>query len=78
MTDLPTLFALDQDRFEGRHYDQSAVLVTFLMADGVEGGRRAVLATLRDLLRGRARPGDLERGISMTAATLEAAWRQGR
>ena len=78
VTDLPTLFALDQDRFEGRHYDQSAVLVTFLMADGVEGGRRAVLATLRDLLRGRARPGDLERGISMTAASLDAAWHQGR
>lgn len=77
-TDLATLFRLGQDRFEGRHYDQSAVLVTFLMDDGVEGGRRAVLATLRDLLRGRTRQGDLERGIGMDAAALDRAWRQGR
>jgi len=76
VTDLPTLFDLGQTGFEGRHYDESAVLVAFLMDDGVRDGRRAVLHTLRDLMRDRARRGDLERGIAMTAAALDAAWRE--
>ena len=75
---LPTLFGLDQHGFEGRHYDQSAVLVTFLLRDGVAGGRRAVLHNLRDLLRGSALPDDFERGLGMSATQLDAAWNQGR
>jgi hypothetical protein len=73
-TPLDRYFALSQAAFEGRHYDQAASLMRFLMDGGEPRGRAAVLGTLRDLLRGRAREGDFERRLGMDARTLEARW----
>lgn len=72
---LATLVRLDQSAFEGRHYDQCGILLDFLMRDGVEGGRNAVLSTLADVLRDRAAPHTFEQRIGMDIAALDAAWR---
>jgi hypothetical protein len=73
-TTLDRLFALPQRDFEGRHYDQTASLMRFLMADGIPGSRDALLATLRDMLRGRPVAGSFERRLGRSPREIEAAW----
>ncbi len=72
---LSRLFRLAPAEFEGRHYDEAGALVSFLLADGVPGGRRAVLDTLADLLAGHATAGDFVGRLGTAPAELERRWR---
>lgn len=72
---LSVLFHLDQTSFQGRHYDQCAVLTTWLLNDGMPGSRAAVLSALADILRGRMSANALERKLGQDAASIERAWR---
>jgi hypothetical protein len=75
VTPLAELFGLDQGSFTGRHYDQTANLVAFLLGDGVPGGRSAVLRTLGDALRGAAKAGAFGRRLGLPADELDRRWR---
>jgi hypothetical protein len=73
-TPLETLLRMPQARFDGRHYDQTASLMRYLMEAGFPNGRTAVVTTLRDLLRARAGPEDFLRRLGTTPADLETRW----
>lgn len=73
---LLRLMQLDQASFEGRHYDQAAALVAFLMDDGVPRSRSATLGTLRALLANEAADDEFERRLGQGAYSLELEWRR--
>lgn len=71
---LATLLALGQDAFVGRHYDQTASFMLWLL-DGDGGARRApTLALLSRVMDGDGATGDFERILGMSAQDAEARW----
>ena len=72
-TPLAEFFRLDQAHFEGRHYDQAALLMDFLMGDDVLRAR--TLDLLRRVLRGDVAKNDVERDLGVSLPELEARWR---
>ncbi len=73
---LAELIALPQMAFQGRHYDQSASLMRFLMSEQWPGGRAATLAVVRELLsRPEAGP-RFEDVYGGTPQEIEEAWRR--
>lgn len=70
---LETFFGLDQPRFEGRHYDQAATVMRFLMEDPLLGPR--TVALLRRLIRGDVLRRDVARELGVPVAELERRWR---
>ena len=75
-THLRELFEMPQRSFEGRHYDQTASLMRFLMDPRVPARRAAMLDLVRRLLSGRLSDTALERAVGMSTDQLEAAWLQ--
>src|SRR5688500_2999202 len=72
---LAELFALGQDQFLGRHYDQAASFMTWLMsADGgaFQEGTMRLLARVMD---GRAEIGDFERLVGLSPTEVERRWK---
>jgi hypothetical protein len=71
---LPALFALSQEDFQGRHYDQAGALATWLFE--AEGGRRraGALALLLRAMSGEATEGDFERLVGLSPEAAESAW----
>lgn len=75
ITPLVDLVRLDPWTFEGRHYDQTASVVGFLLDPSRPQLRAATLGLVRDLLRGRVERDALRGRTGMDLARLEAAWR---
>ena len=73
-TPLAEFVALDQDRFDGRHYDQSSVVMGFLASDPDLWKR--TLDLLRRLLRGDVLRNDPEREFGLTPDAFERRWRE--
>lgn len=73
LTALAEFVRLDQERFEGRHYDQAASVMQYLMADPAL--RQRTLDLLRRLLRGDVLRHDVERDLGLPVGELEARWR---
>ena len=74
VTPLAALFALRQDAFEGRHYDETASFVGWLME--AEGGRwrGGFLALVSEVMAGRGEAGSFERLVGLTARDAERRW----
>jgi hypothetical protein len=72
-TPLAEFFGLDQERFEGRHYDQASVVTSFLASDPELWTR--TLDLLRRLLRGDVLRNDPDRELGVSADVLERRWR---
>lgn len=75
-TPLPELFRLSPARFVGKHYDQTASLMRYLMDPAAPARRAATLDTVRRLLRGRLTGTALTRALGMDTGQLQAAWRE--
>ena len=73
---LQELFHLTQRGFEGRHYDQTASLMRYLMDPEAPTRRMATLDVLARLLRGPLSESALTRALGTDVAGLEAAWRK--
>lgn len=75
LTPLAELFALGQDAFLGRHYDQAAVLFAWLM--DVEDGalRPGLLALVARVMDGEAERDDVVRLLGRPVEDLEASFR---
>jgi hypothetical protein len=75
VTRLCELFDLSQDGFLGRHYDQTASLMGWLM-DADHGAYRAgVMRLLARVMDGDAERGDFERLVGLDPETAEKRWR---
>jgi len=72
---LPELFGLGQDAFLGRHYDEVAVWMAWLMS--VDGGARrpGVYALLLRVMDGEAELRDFERLVGISPEEAEKRWR---
>lgn len=71
---LATLFALGQDAFAGRHYDEAASFMRWLL-DGDGGVRReAALSLLSHVMDGNGATGDFERIVGLSEPDAEARW----
>jgi hypothetical protein len=75
-TRLADLVRLDAGAFEGRHYDQTASLMDYLLDPSRPNLRSATLSIVRDLLHGPVPADALERRGGLDLATLEARWQQ--
>ncbi len=75
-TPLATLVRLGQDKFEGRHYDQTSVFMRYLLDDSRPRQRRAVLDLVARLLRGPLADSALESALGETLADVERDWLQ--
>lgn len=72
---LGELFALRQDAFLGRHYDETAALMSWLV-DGDGGARRpAILALLAKVMDGEGETGDFERFLGMSVEEADRRFR---
>ncbi|MFV1958984.1 MAG: hypothetical protein ACC662_06180, partial [Planctomycetota bacterium] len=60
--------------FGGRHYDECGMPSDYLMRDGMPGSREAVLASLRDLLRGAADERLLPSRLGASWEVIERRW----
>lgn len=80
LTPVPALLRLPQTGFEGRHYDQVASVMRFLLADPELAPR--TLQLLRRLLRGDVLQNDPARDLGLSLEELDrrwrSAWAQGR
>jgi hypothetical protein len=72
-TPLAEFFRLDQSRFEGRHYDQAALVMEFLLSD--YHLRPRTLDLLRRLIRGDVLRNDIERELLRSPDNLDRVWR---
>jgi len=71
---LATLFALGQNAFAGRHYDETASFMRWLL-DGEGGVRRvAALSLLSHVMDGNGATGDFERIVGLSEAEAETRW----
>jgi hypothetical protein len=76
---LPALVALPQAEFEGRHYDQVASVMRYLLVDADPAIRERTMATVAGLLRpgalhsGPAAP-PFEAALGLSPQELERAW----
>ncbi len=73
-TPLAELFEMNQSKFEGRHYDQTASLMGFLMDGGNSRRRAGVLDLVRRLLRGELPRRELNRALGASTKDLEREW----
>jgi hypothetical protein len=73
-TPLTTLIQLSQAEFQGRHYDQTAALMRWLLADEDPQRRDAVLRLVAALLAGPLPPGTLEQVLGLTTPEMERRW----
>jgi len=79
-TPLRTLFALGPEDFAGRHYDQTASLMRFLLAPEHPRRRAAILHLVARLLAGETLQADAlervtgERATGLSTANLERTW----
>jgi hypothetical protein len=68
------LAGLTQDQFVGRHYDEAASLMTWLL-DGSDGARRAgTLALVSRVMDGQAEIGDFERLVGISLPEAQRLW----
>lgn len=72
---LDELFALRQDAFLGRHYDETAVFMAWLLA--TEGGARraGTFAMLAKVMDGEGETGDFARFVGLTPDEAERRWK---
>lgn len=72
---LAELFALRQDAFLGRHYDETAAFMAWLMT--VDGGTRraGALALLAKVMDGAGETGDFERLVGLSSDDAERRWK---
>jgi len=75
-TRLDALFRLPQRRYEGRHYDQTASLMRYLLEPGTPARRAATLDVIRRLMRGPLAGTALTRALGTDTAGLETQWRR--
>ena len=73
-TPLVELFEMSQSQFEGRHYDQTASLMGFLMDGGNSRRRAGMLDIVRRLLRGNLPRRELSRALGVSSEALEREW----
>lgn len=73
-TPLDQLFPLTQRRFKGRHYDQTASLMRYLLDPAAPARRRATLDVVARLMKGRLADTALLRALGTDMAGLQAAW----
>lgn len=73
-TPLERLFRLPPRRFEGKHYDQTASLMRYLLDPAAPARRGAVLDLVRRLMKGPLSAGALERALGTNVAGLQQAW----
>lgn len=76
VTPWRTLFRMGARDYEGRHYDQTASMMRFLLDPRVPARRQALLDFTRALLRGSLAPEQFERRLGRIEA-LERAWLAG-
>jgi hypothetical protein len=74
-TPLAQLFRLPPKRFEGRHYDQTASLMRYLLDERHPARRGAVLDLVRRLMRGSLSESALSSAVGTDVAGLEKDWR---
>ncbi len=75
-TPLATLVRLGQERFEGRHYDQTAVFMRYLLDEAKPQRRRAVLDLVGRLQRGPLAESALESALRKKLPDVEQDWLQ--
>ncbi len=73
-TPLPTLIRLSQPQFHGRHYDQTAALMRYILHPSNPQRRAAVLELVRRRLMGPVPEADLEAALGTSLASLEQQW----
>jgi hypothetical protein len=73
-TPLTTLIQLSQAEFQGRHYDQTASFMRFLLDDRNPRRRDNVLALVAGMLHGRMPAERLEQATGATLPELEREW----
>lgn len=73
-TPLAELVRLGPWSFEGRHYDQTASLMGYLLDPADPQVRAGTLSLVRDLLRGGVEAQALERRTGLDVATLQQRW----
>jgi hypothetical protein len=71
---LSTLFRLPQDQFLGRHYDQTASFMRWLMEADAGTRRPAALRLLARVVSGRAVEEDFARLVGLTPDDAERRW----
>jgi hypothetical protein len=72
---LEELFALRQDAFRGRHYDETAAFMAWLLATDGGARRPKVLELLAKVMDGAAEAGDFERLVGFSPADAERRWK---
>jgi hypothetical protein len=75
-TRLRALLQLPPLRFEGRHYDQTASLMRYLLNPADPRRRAAVLDLARRLLRGPIPAQALRQAVGADRLELESGWRR--
>ncbi len=75
-TRLAALARLDAGSFEGRHYDQTASLMDYLLDPRRPALRHATFSIVRDLLHGSVPADALARRGGVDLPTFEARWQQ--
>lgn len=77
VTPWATLMQYRATDYEGRHYDQTASIMRFLMdpAAGRGRGRQGVIRLLGQLMEGPLQPEGFERAMGAGVASYEQAWR---
>ncbi|MDA1194506.1 MAG: hypothetical protein O2894_04915 [Planctomycetota bacterium] len=71
---IARLIERDATSFEGRHYDQAGLFVTWLLDPGVAPRQRATLDLVRDLLRGGVGADEWVARLGNTPDELERRW----